>query len=491
MDTPRTRAIGAALIVSVLSTLLFLFRSLHDVVTWPFVHDAPLLHYAVYLSHHGFRFYQDIHDMNMPGAYLTEDIVMRTLGSGRVGWILWDFILSGLLVAYCIQLFGKKRIAYGWIAGVIAVLAHYADGAAYLGERDWMVAVFLVGAALSVLRWIEHSGPVCLLLASLQISFAAWVKPTALLCFVLVFWGIYHNRKQAQSSRVFIALGVGFVVPAFVIGTYLWTYGTRDGFIDLILRLLPYYASVGNAVHLEKPALILCLIVAARFFSPQSAVNRPRLILLQLLSAVGLLSFYLQGKGFVYHRYILLTGVCLLLSTLIMEWIDSGGIRTSVGIVVLLLLAVLVPSRLITLQLKRAYPTGTITALEQDLGHFSHHGLEHSIQCLDMIHGGCINVLYRMHAIQTTGFIHDYYLFPARQTSITSEYQETFLRALTDAPPRVLVVSEQDWPANMGYSKLERWPAFVYFLNAHYDLKITHTQGPHDFAGYRVYVIKA
>jgi hypothetical protein len=60
---------------------------------WPLVGDAPLFHYILLLGAHGMVPYRDIADLNLPGTYAVEWLVMHTLGPGPLAWRLWDFSL--------------------------------------------------------------------------------------------------------------------------------------------------------------------------------------------------------------------------------------------------------------------------------------------------------------------------------------------------------------------------------------------------------------
>lgn len=93
-------------------SLVYLMKATWIACHWPFVHDAPIMHYVVFLMAHGFAPYRDIIDMQMPGSYLTDDLVIRLLGPGIGGEITWD-ILNGLVViAAAMWIAGKRhRIA--------------------------------------------------------------------------------------------------------------------------------------------------------------------------------------------------------------------------------------------------------------------------------------------------------------------------------------------------------------------------------------------
>jgi hypothetical protein len=134
---------------------------------------------------------------------------------------------------------------------------------------------------------------------------------------------------------------------------------------------------------------------------------------------------------------------------------------------------------------------GTLLHLQADLMRLGGPQLSGRVQCLDMTHGECINALYRLQLVQSTGFIYDFVLFPERPTAVTDALQSRFMRLISARPPRVFVLSEQVWPGGgRGYTQLMRWPAFAQFLQQNYALETQHDKGPADMSGYRIYVLK-
>ena len=60
--------------------ILAVMMSLGTAKHWSLVHDAALMHYVTFLMDHGKAPYRDIIDMNMPGTYMIEWLVMHAIG---------------------------------------------------------------------------------------------------------------------------------------------------------------------------------------------------------------------------------------------------------------------------------------------------------------------------------------------------------------------------------------------------------------------------
>jgi hypothetical protein len=131
----------------------------------------------------------------------------------------------------------------------------------------------------------------------------------------------------------------------------------------------------------------------------------------------------------------------------------------------------------------------TISHLQQDLNSFGGSQLSGNVQCLDMTMAGCINVLYRMQLVQSTGFIYDFYLFPKATNKVTQPLQARFLREMAARPPKIIVLSSHIWPGDVyGYDELANWPAFSEWLDQRYE--IAKEEPKNSMAGYRIYLLK-
>jgi hypothetical protein len=105
--------------------------------------------------------------------------------------------------------------------------------------------------------------------------------------------------------------------------------------------------------------------------------------------------------------------------------------------------------------------------------------------------GGCINVLYRLEIVQSTGFIYDYYLFPDQPTPLTTALQQQFIGKITAAPPRILILSRVAWPTGrLDNDKLSRWADFKAYLDSHYHLVHEYAPLSKRIVGYRIYLLR-
>ena len=120
----------------------FVLRTVH----WKQVNDPAQLHYLCFLMDHGMAPYRDLLEINMPGIYLVNWSVMHTLGGGSVAWRIFDLALIGIGAWAMIAI----AWPYDWLAGLFGatlfILFHGRDGAGQQGQRDFIIAVLLLGA---------------------------------------------------------------------------------------------------------------------------------------------------------------------------------------------------------------------------------------------------------------------------------------------------------------------------------------------------------
>jgi hypothetical protein len=483
---------------SAVLTALALLKEVFDASRWPFVHDAPLLHYIVFLMSKGFVPYRDIIDMNMPGTYLLESLGMHVFGGGARGWFLWDLVGVGMIILGSAWVAGPRCRAAGMIAGCVTSLFHLADGALNLGQRDWIIAGLLIAAFGCMFHMLRGGRAAWLGGAALLIAVAASVKPPAIL-FDLIMLGALGSRECREPKRALIWAVGGTSVPIVVIGLFLAKWHAIGSFVTTIRGLIPYYASLQR---IALPVLIwsgvgrfqqIFLSVAAgalALFLIRRGWRSFASTALLLGSLAGAVTYIWQDKGWAYQRYPVIAFTALLIAMEIEKGIRSRGSSKWVAASMLAAMVLILPCGALLRERHSTYPTGTMIHLESDLTRIGGAQLSNHVQCLDMTHGECVNVLYREHLVESTGTIYDFYLFPQRSTPLTDELQSRFLRQVSANPPWVFVLSDQDWPGGgRDYEQLARWPAFSNFLAEHYQLQTQFNAGPGDMAGYRIYVV--
>lgn len=481
--------------------LLFLLGTLAAIwITrrWPIVHDAPLMHYVIFLMDHGRAPYRDIIEMNMPGSYILQWLVMHAFGGGPIGWWIWDCssgvaaILAGAWIA------GPTRRPAGVAGGALTYLYHLSAGPVNWGQRDWIVAVLFLLAVGCLFQHIRYDKPAWIAGFTFFATWSAMIKPPVLLialCFLIAACVLFRRMGRRALSMVLWAIA-GTVPPSIVLVAFLLRWGVVREFLVMLHGLVPWYASLdrvgyGKLLLAAVPVLWVPLLLSAivLYVAGRSWHRWEQNFLLAGVVA-GVVLFLTQGKGWTYHLGLELS----FLSLWVMLEIDRAfvlGRWQQVLAVATALLAVLValPAELHAIVVRTNYPMEDTIRLEADLNRLGGASLSNNIQCLDMTLGRCIDVLYRMKLVQTTGFIYDFYLFPPQTNASTQPLQAQFLREMSARPPRVIVLSAHIWPGDYhGYQEVANWPAFSTWLGSHYQLDTEFPGTGRD--GYRIYTLK-
>ncbi|MGB6112117.1 MAG: glycosyltransferase family 39 protein, partial [Acidobacteriaceae bacterium] len=215
---------------------------------WPFVGDEAFIRYVIFLMHHGMAPYRDIVDINMPGAYAVDWLVVRLFGSGSLAWRIFDFALMGLATVAAVAI----ARPYDWFAGIYAgalfMLIHGRDGVAQAGERDLTMSVLLLGAVALLFYARRNNSWVATAFFGLLCGCASIIKPTVIpLGFVLLLM-LTVDRRRARFPVLAHAIGgiAGLLVPLLLTFLFLVRQHAVHAFLYTLRTLLPYHASIGR-----------------------------------------------------------------------------------------------------------------------------------------------------------------------------------------------------------------------------------------------------
>lgn len=522
MQDPKIQAYrqrpGAWLEMCLLFVLLccaaaFVVRTRH----WPLVGDAPLMHYVVFLISHGMAPYREIVDINMPGTYAIQALAIHLFGGGATGWRILDLLLCGLLTAAMIEIARPYSWFAGAFAGGIFTLLHGRNGLVDTGQRDLFISVLVLFGYVFLFRDLEEverkRNPLwAVMLFALCIGIAATVKPTVLPLgpALLILAALARSRKNLPFTGMLAAGTICLALPWGVVFLYLLHEHAVSGFFVILFHLIPQHAYFRRrpGLYLVRhciSSVILPLVVlwlpVAYFRKPWRTWQGAALLIGVLM---GFVSFYVQRKGYAYHRYPSETLLLLLIGLdLSMALKDSeAGLRAPVRALAALGLAygVLVIGTGSTVRAVRYNWRNDEfdTMLQADLNHLGGQKLNGQVQCLDMA-VGCLNVLYRMKLLQDTGYLYDCYLFMPPRDSTVAWLRERFLDEIRSRPPEVFVVTSHQCslaPMNYRYDELREWPDFDSFLTRNYTLyadrippdKVYWIGKPRRPFGYRIYV---
>jgi Dolichyl-phosphate-mannose-protein mannosyltransferase len=517
---------GAALIAC---SLIFVVITRH----WPIVGDAALIRYSVFLIQHGWAPYRDFVDINMPGAYLMTALGSHLVVSEDVSWRIFDLGLIALAgVGFFVIARPYSRFA-ALFATTMLLLVHGQDGVQQAGQRDLVIAVLLVLAVVFLLEGVRRERWIYVVPFGLAVGLSATIKPTAgpLGMVLLLIAGSYHAgwwrfgvdgitmRERPATERArgrlrrflrWTLIGIA-AMAAPLAGMLLWLERKHALGAWLMTQrvLLPSYAMQERRPfgftlsHSISPLLPLVLLWLACVVLRGPAWPQFERALLATGAVVNLLALLAQGKALPYQRYpfmaFLLPLIALDLTT---AWRrhDAVRYRRAVRSVAWAGLCcssmVLPPLAVLKAHSFDARPQEFDAMLATDLRNLHAGDLSGRVQCLDTIQD-CLPTLYTLRLLPATGVLGDVELFGPSDQPVVAAARRRFFQQVEVKPPLVfIVVGGFFLDGTSGYRKLDAWPEFKNWLNAHYTLKVERTpphlvrwwSRPQAPAGYRIYI---
>lgn len=475
---------------------------------WPFVYDAALIRYANFLMAHHLAPYRDIQDYNLPGSYFFDWLVTHTLGVSALAWRAYDLLL---LTLAGVAMYRISR-PYSRFAGVFAALLfaffHARDGAGQAGQRDLLIVVLvLVGLALGA--QIGRQRTMRIFLGGLCIGLAATVKPTAVAALPLL-WLLPAEAPTSRRSvwrSVPVVLG-GFLIAPLTAFAWLWRMHSLAAFWRTLTVFIPFHAHMGHlglgpllthCITASHGTLLVLALVLAFSDSAGGDTDRELRRLRVFLGAgmvYGLLSYFVQGKGYPDHRYPFAAFLFLFAAVEFTHALHSSGYRRCLGVAGLLFGTVL-SGLSMRRTLREHWPGEQVTSLTNDLNALGGNTLSNNVQCLDTV-DGCVETLYDMRLVQSTGFVYDEFLFAApdemtaREAGVQTALRAVFLSEMQAKPPLVIVVTPRLFPSGpYGYAKLDRWPQLAELLGICYRVQVERdfpAGRSYHREGYRLYL---
>jgi hypothetical protein len=462
------------------------------------------MHYVVFLLDRGAVPYRDIAEINMPGSYLIEWLVVHILGGGPFAWRIFDLSLGGIAIAAMTVITLPLDWFAGFWAGSLLLLVHGRDGILQLGQRDLTLSVCLL-AGYAFLFWsIRRESPPLALVFGVLVGFAATIKPTMLLLGpVSLLLICMELRGKGKTLQKFLLYGTaGWLLPGVCAVLFLWREGALPAFFAMTSTMLAYHASLARRtigyllLHSFSPLMplvaIWLVIVALRRVS-----FTWKKMHLWVGLAFGLSSYLLQAKGYSYQRYPFLAFLLLLMAIDFAATLRERGVARLLGIAGLVFGGLFLAPVSAAMAARYDYGNlGMVAELESDLKGLGSAKLSGGVQCVDSI-AGCTNVLYRMKLPESSYVFYDEFLFGPDSVHAVEQNREKFWSDIQRSPPEVIIISDRLFPNGPDdYQKLSRWPQFNAYLEDEYALyiqrspgQLTHWGGrPEAPAGYRIYL---
>ena len=215
-----------------------LWRSLD----WPLVGDATIFHFIAGQFQMGAIQYRDIFDINMPLIYFVHAAVIAIGGMGDGAWRAFDLTAAVLMSGLILVLVWPAGRAVAILAVLIVLVTHFLLGPYSAGQRDFLMSIPALAAALASAKAAEDQqhDRFYLVLVGVFAMTAASIKPSGMLLLLLpVFTRVKRDWRELQWV-IIGAAGTGILV----FGT-LAAWGGLEPFITTMQDLMPRYASLG------------------------------------------------------------------------------------------------------------------------------------------------------------------------------------------------------------------------------------------------------
>ena len=289
-----------------------------------------------------------------------------------------------------------------------------------------------------------------------------------------------------------LAAVAGALVPTIAVLLFFLHGSTLKPFLAIVTGVTRQYVNSGNVplsfmMHVALGVPLDLLLLLSVYIAVRTHCWRNwQYVTILLGVCTGAFLFFGQRKGWQYHKLsfvgFLMLWMALQFSAGMREryhvkWISAAG---------LVLLCFLLIHNLMIPTLSYGYVQPAVAQLEPDLQRLGGSSLSGNIQCVEAVNG-CINTLYEMGLMQSTGFIYDAPLFTKEPNPEVQQLRAMFLSKMQQRPPKVLVLMKS-W----GYDRVEVWPAFRSFLQNNYSIQAESgdQSGKIEPGNYRLYVQK-
>jgi len=502
MEQPRRGARTALLIPRVIASALAVLAAALALwlvalsLSWPSVHDAPVLNYMGWRLLEGDRPYVDFVDMNFPGSYLVHAAVVAAAHDLDAGTAVANAILLGvnaLLAGALVWRLGAG-LAAAVAAGAITTILTLETGPWQMLQRDALMLPFLLGATLLLAggepaAWRLRR----LFLVGVLLGTASTIKPAA------IFWGgavvavvLLHPRwrRRRELVRASAAILAGGLAAWLPIVAWLASVGSLGPFLDQFFGyLLPVYSKIDAAVIAGAPEPDFGYLLGNELAKlGLHAVLRAWAFALALATLIGCAAFplrvaaaaalgavaghLLQGKGWDYHLFPAHAATASLAAA---AWgrelrrARPAFQRAGVVFFTLLLAAISASAYRYVPRARgfhaKAQPVHALVAYFRGV-----QAPLDTLQILDTTNCG-LDLLLRLRQPNATPVVYDFHvLWDPDRAPFVAALRARFMAQLESAPPTRFLIFEDGWP-RAGYGRLDGFPELEAFLGERYRIE--------------------
>jgi hypothetical protein len=456
-------------------TAWLVWRSLR----WPLVGDAAIFHFIAEQMKMGAVPYRDIIDVNMPLTYYLHAAIVKIGGMSDVAWRAFDLTAAAVVSACIWMLVAPAGRAVAILAMLAVLVTHLLLGAYSAGQRDFLMSIPALAAALVSVRTVEdpERRRLYLALAGAFAVIAASIKPSGLLLLLLPALATrlsWHDIWRDIAWIMAGAAGTGLMVLGLLVAT-----GELGALLAMIWELLPLYGAMGARTIPEVLGATVVWIMPIAGLALAAALGigaaKPARVRVMIgLAVFGLIHVLAQRKGWFYHVYPLAIGLACWGA-----W-SLAALSRGRAFVCLIVIALTVGWRLpgSAYRAEDDPPLRAASTMQAALVSSLPRGAR--VQMLDSDNGAFLAMAHAGMR-QATPHIQWFSLLVGEPSA-----RSAFLAALAADPPAAILLTKRGMGVKI--KAIEASPQFMAFLASHYDLSFT---GHEDYILWRLYLRRA
>lgn len=435
-------------------------------LSWRIDFDTPLLLYVAHLIDRGYVPYRDVFDVNLPGTYLVNYLILKVFGHGDLSYRLADLSILALisLVTWSWMKRLGRSVAFSGVC--LFALLYLGAGPLLTLQRDYLLLLPATAAMWMAVRLPRASRWSRAFVIGLTFGIGATIKPQALVGLpVAVAAALFMESDRESRGRagwLFVAAFAlaGLALPLLAATIYLWRAGALASFLDIARHYWPLFGEISGEqevlpsfkaqIEYRFVGLIgyvsgMVILLPAGYgwwvaSRSERLDPRQRRLVFSIGALAAAFAFYtfLAGRFWTYHWLPCSFFLALLVASGLVE---SGRGRTALLVVSLAALQIAAPllPRLYFGVLGGAVNVPKGGRVDEIAGFLSRH-LEpgDKVQPLDWT-GGAVNAMLTARADLATRFFYTYVFYHHTSTPYIQGLRREFVDSLVRDQPRFIV----------------------------------------------------
>lgn len=318
-------------VIILFGLFVFLITIIWSSLSWPIIHDVPILHYgAMLMSEYDMLPYKDFKETSLPGTFLLHYAIGELFGFGDFPLILLHtFILVVISAGVYRFVSPVSKLSAIWAVLIFAILSYF-EGPSGLMQRDY-IGLFPLALCFFVMPSSETSKVTYFhfLLIGFFVGLSFWIKPHLGLALPILFAILLTHLVQITKKSVIteffmrgVVTAVGFLMPAIFFIYWLVSNDLYNDFLEVTKNIvIPYSELLGNHesvtqakrlfyilfnLFYSKEILpLISLLVISAIIVSASRINskfcKTRIIFIYIFAVVFFFYPHIAAKYWGYH----------------------------------------------------------------------------------------------------------------------------------------------------------------------------------------------